>query len=223
MYLARSLGVPLPAPPTVEAYTSATEAAAFMVPAQHFRVGASPEGFAFDNELDGHTVALEAFSIDAQPVSRARFDAFGEAHGYEQRRWWSDEGWDWLRRAGRSKADAPAHFADLPAVHLTAFEADAWCRWAGRRLPTEAEWECAAMTAPGFQWGSVWEWTASVFQPYPGFTAHPYRDYSAPWFGTRRVLRGASLATSRWLAHPRYRNFFEPHRRDVFAGFRSCA
>ena len=108
-------------------------------------------------------------------------------------------------------------------MHLTAYEAEAWCRWAGRRLPTEAEWECAALSAPGFSWGQAWEWTASQFQPYPGFTPHPYREYSEPWFGSRRVLRGACVATAPTLAHPRYRNFFEPQRNDVFAGFRSCA
>jgi EgtB-related family protein len=69
----------------------------------------------------------------------------------------------------------------------------------------------------------VWEWTASAFEPYPGFTPHPYRDYSRPWFGPRRVLRGGSFAAHARLRHPRYRNFFSPERSDIFAGFRSCA
>jgi EgtB-related family protein len=90
-------------------------------------------------------------------------------------------------------------------------------------LPTEFEWECAALSGPGFSWGHVWEWTASPFIPFPGFVPHPYRDYSKPWFDTRRVLKGACAATSAALAHPRYRNFFEPQRSDIFAGFRSCA
>jgi len=111
---------------------------------------------------------------------------------------------------------------DAPACHLTYFEAEAWCRWAGRQLPTEAQWERAAMTRPGFHWGQVWEWTASTFNPYPGFEAHPYRDYSAPWFGNRPVLRGASWATAGRMAHPRYRNYFTPERNDLHAGFRTC-
>ena len=111
----------------------------------------------------------------------------------------------------------------LPACHLTAFEAQAWCRWAGRRLPSEAEWERAAIEQPGrFEWGAVWEWTASTFLPYPGFEPHPYGDYSAPWFGSRPVLRGASFMTQPRMRHPRYRNFFNAGRNDVAAGFRSC-
>ena len=97
------------------------------------------------------------------------------------------------------------------ACHLSAHEAQAWCRWAGRRLPTEAEWERAALEPPGeFAWGEVWEWTASAFAPYPGFVPHPYRDYSAPWFDGRPVLRGASFMTQPRLRHPRYRNYFWP-------------
>jgi iron(II)-dependent oxidoreductase len=90
-------------------------------------------------------------------------------------------------------------------------------------LPTEAEWEFAASSQPDFAWGAVWEWTSSPFLPYPGFVAHPYRDYSVPWFGARRVLRGASRATSPRMVHPRYRNFFTPERNDIHSGFRSCA
>jgi EgtB-related family protein len=74
-----------------------------------------------------------------------------------------------------------------------------------------------------FHWGEVWEWTASTFEPYPGFVAHPYRDYSAPWFGSRPVLRGASFATQPRMRHARYRNYFTAERNDIFAGFRSCA
>ena len=111
---------------------------------------------------------------------------------------------------------------DAPARHLTFFEAQAWCQWAGRRLPTEAEWECAAQQ-PGWVWGQVWEWTASDFAPYPGFEVHPYRDYSAPWWHGHRVLRGACAATSANVVDVRYRNFFVPERRDIFAGFRSVA
>jgi EgtB-related family protein len=214
--MAQQLGIPV-----ARSSAAAEMQASLSVPAQPFRVGSAGPGFAFDNELQAHEVALAAFEIDAQPVSWARFEAFIRDGGYQNRHWWSQQGWGW--RAQARPQPPRVQQPHLAAVHLSAFEAQAWCRWAGRRLPTETEWECAALTQPGFRWGSVWEWTASPFVPFPGFVAHPYREYSAPWFGTRRVLRGAAAATSRWLAHPRYRNFFEPQRTDIFAGFRSCS
>jgi gamma-glutamyl hercynylcysteine S-oxide synthase len=220
-YMARTLGIAVEVPAPKPALVN--QGAEIHVPAQTFRLGYAGPGFAFDNELQAHEVRLESFRIDREPVSWARFMKFVRARGYEQRRWWTDEGWAWLMQSGTKAPQPGAGEIAHAAIHLTAHEADAWCRWAGRRLPTEAEWECAALSTPAFLWGEVWEWTASQFVPYPGFRAHPYRDYSAPWFDSRRVLRGASTATSAVLAHPRYRNFFEPQRSDVFTGFRSCA
>lgn len=220
VYMAHALEIDVPASVLRPASGLSGGSAALHVPAQDFTVGWHGPGFAFDNELRPHTLQLGSFDIDAEPVSEARFQAFVDAGGYRDRRWWSDDGWAWLRQSGVSRRKGAD---DSPAMHVCAFEAEAWCRWAGRRLPTEFEWECAASTQPGFRWGDVWEWTSSAFTPYAGFEPHPYRDYSEPWFGTRRTLRGACAATSRNLMHPRYRNFFEPQRGDIFSGFRSCA
>ena len=221
-YMAESLGVEVPPQALRSTCPLAGSGATLHVPAREFTAGWSGPGFAFDNELKELRVPLAAFDIDVEPVSWERFLAFVHADGYTNRRWWDDAGRAWLERHGRPDHEARAQ-SGAPATHVSAFEAEAWCRWAGRRLPTEFEWECAALHRPGFSWGQVWEWTSSPFEPYPGFAPHPYRDYSQPWFGTRRVLRGACPATSASLAHPRYRNFFEPHRADTFAGFRSCA
>jgi ergothioneine biosynthesis protein EgtB len=240
LYMAQSLGIaiadprwqpsPLPEPPA----------------ALHFEPGGwrlgSPAnaGFAFDNELAAHEVALGATTIDAQVLRWAEYLPFVEQGGHADDRFWSAAGLQWrcqqtdaapryLRRQGSDWQQwrhgcwqtLDPHQA---ACHLSFFEAEAWCRWAGRRLPTEAEWERAAcLGGAAFRWGDVWEWTASAFAPYPGFVPHPYRDYSAPWFDGRPVLRGASFMTQPRMRHPRYRNYFPPQRHDVPAGFRSCA
>jgi EgtB-related family protein len=112
---------------------------------------------------------------------------------------------------------------DAPVCHVNAHEAQAYCRWANRRLPGEAEWERAA-TLGLIEWGgAVWEWTADAFAPYPGFSADRYRDYSRPWFHTHRSVRGGSLVTQPRMHLPRYRNFYVPERADIFVGFRTCA
>lgn len=219
IYMAQALDIALPDTLLAPEQT-VTQQQALRVPARTWTLGRDGDGFAFDNELAPHPVTVPAFEIDAEVLSWGRYLPFVEQTGNAPPRYLRHEDGRWRQcRFG--------HWHDLsldaPAVHLRLDEAEAWCRWAGRRLPGEAEWEIAALTQPRFRWGQVWEWTASRFQPYPGFIAHPYRDYSAPWFGDRYVLRGASRATSPRMAHPRYRNFFTPERNDLHCGFRSCA
>ena len=220
---------------------SQTPRAALLFPATRWTLGRETEGFVFDNERGSLDVAVPEFEIDAQPVSWAQYGEFVEDGGYDEPRHWSAEGWAWVEREGRR---TPRHVEQMrqgvlqrrfgqtqrvplvqPAVHLSWYEADAWCRWAGRRLPGEVEWEVAAHqgASRGFRWGEVWEWTATTFAPYPGFVAHPYRDYSQPWFFDHKVLRGASFATRPGLRSATFRNFYRPERDDIFAGFRSCA
>jgi EgtB-related family protein len=190
------------------------------VPGGKFMLGAVPgkDEFVFDNEKWAHEVELAPFRIARAPVSNAQFLAFVEEGGAPPRYWKKLDG-AWLeRRFERWQPLDP----DAAVRHVDWNEAQAWCRWARRRLPTEAEWE-RAVVAGALVWGQVWEWTASPFAPYPGFVVDPYRDYSLPWFGTHKVLRGASFATPRRLARPTFRNFYTAERGDVFAGFRSCA
>ena len=210
-------------------------------PATRWTLGCEPGGFVFDNEKWVHEVPVSEFEIDAQPVSWAQFCEFVEDGGYDRRECWSAQGWDWVQAQGRR---TPRHVDQMrhgvlqqrlgklmrvplsqPVVHASWHEADAWCRWAGRRLPTEVEWEAAAHqgASRGFRWGDVWEWTATTFRPYPGFVAGPYREYSQPWFGTHKVLRGASFATRGRMRDAKFRSFHLPERDDVFCGFRSCA
>ncbi len=268
------------------------------IPGGTFLLGTpADEPFAFDNERQAHEVTIEPFEIARAPVTNREFAEFVEDGGYDNPDLWSDAGWTWRREA---EADAPDHWRwtgerwrqrlfdeevplnpDAPVVHVNWWEARAWCQWAGRRLPTEAEWEAAAAGAPDGQggladtkrrypwgdepptaelaladgtplvadadlphgrvladvgafpegdsafgcrqmFGNVWEWTASTFEAYPGFEADMYGDYSEPWFGDRKVLRGGAWATRSRMIHNMWRNYFTPERRDVYAGFRTC-
>jgi iron(II)-dependent oxidoreductase len=198
-------------------------------------------GFVFDNEKWAHEVGVPAFAIARREVSNGEFRRFVDAGGYARSEWWSEAGWAlreqvalehpryWRRESAGWQVRRFDRWAPLdehlPVMHVSAHEAEAYCRWAGRRLPTEAEWEVAARSAAGrFDYGRVWEWTSTRFAPYPGFVADPYKEYSEPWFAEEhRVLRGGSFATPRRLMRPTWRNFFKPARADVFCGFRTCA
>ncbi len=185
--------------------------------------GEDDGGFAFDNELGAHTVELADFIIDSAPVTWRELLPYFDAGGALPRHIVRDEAYEHgIKRAAFGRWLALD--LDAPAVHLTAHDALAWCQWAGRRLPTEHEWVWAQRQhADDFVFGEVWEWTASPFAPWPGFTPHPYRDYSAPWFDGRPVLKGGSFATQPFMKDSRFRNYFPAGRSDVFAGFRSCA
>jgi gamma-glutamyl hercynylcysteine S-oxide synthase len=212
-----------------------------------FAMGAGSDRFAYDNERPRHTVSVPAFEIARRPVTNGSWMHFSEGGGYERREWWSDEGWAWKEEHDITHHPAvAAGHEDAPACHVSWFEADAFARAQGARLPTEAEWEKAAT------WGQeseatqspavagadddtlgsgkgralvgvwrVWEWTHSHFGGYPGFVAHPYREYSEVFFGSDyRVLRGGSWATHPRVANLTFRNWDLPQRRQIFAGLR---
>lgn len=261
------------------------------IPGGRFILGSThEERFIFDNEQLAQDVEIAPFAISKTAVSNGQFKNFVEDNGYERSELWSADGWQWRNDVGAEhpvywrqegndrwlRRDFDEWFAldeRLPVIHVNWYEANAYCRWANRRLPTEGEWEMAASAEPttngrgpktlkrNYPWGdesptfdranldgdtmgcvpvdalpagdsafgcrqmigNVWEWTASDFNPYPGFVAGPYKEYSAPWFGDHKVLRGGCWVTRSGLIHNTYRNFYTPERRDVWAGFRTCS
>ncbi len=261
------------------------------IPGATYQLGATPDlPFVFDNEKWAHPVEIPPFRIARAPVTNGEFAEFVEDGGYLRRELWSYQGWVWRTKTGAQhpicwrrgeKGWLRSHFDKLvpleehaPVIHVNWYEAEAYCNWEGRRLPTEAEWEMTASAEPAnggrgiagrkrrYPWGdehpspdhanldsrflgcvdvgafrsgdsafgcrqmigNVWEWTASPFYPFPGYIVDfPYKEYSAPWFGYRKVLKGGAWATRSRLVCNTYRNFFQPCRNDIFAGFRTCA
>ena len=241
-------------------------------PAARSRSAPAPGRFSYDNERPPHVVTVAPFRIARTPVTNASWLAFAEGGGYERREWWTDEAWAWKEQ---EDITGPLHWArrpdgswceltacgprdldpDRPVCHVSWFEAAAFARAHGARLPTEAEWETAATWAQrvpmagdeaahvgqrAFETapvgavpqaaadcgaldliGNVWEWTQTEFDGYPGFAAHPYREYSEVFFRRGyRVLRGGSWATQSRVATPTFRNWDLPQRRQIFAGVR---
>jgi iron(II)-dependent oxidoreductase len=197
--------------------------------AGEFEMGAVADGgFVYDNELPRHRVTTEAFAIQSFPVTNATFLSFAEGGGYEYRPWWSEEGWAWKQCYDITHpggwAGGPPSDLGAPVQHVSWFEADAFARSQGARLPTEAEWERAATWDQGRALqaiGAVWEWTASDFSGYPGFRPYPYREYSEVFFDKGyKVLRGGSWAASPLVATRTFRNWDLPERRQIFSGVR---
>jgi gamma-glutamyl hercynylcysteine S-oxide synthase len=246
--MAQALGLKLPAqPPVVRAHRQA-----IVVPACAWRMGAAAAGFAFDNEWPQHDVRVPEFDIDAQPVSWAQFTEFVSDGGYDNPVFWSIEGKQWQAEVSASQGKefgrrAPRYVEQMGSasgsvlalrfgqmqrmagsasvVHVSWHEASAYARWAGRRLPTEVEWEIAAsrLETQGFAWGDVWEWTSNTFRPYAGFTPSPWVQGSTVHFGHCKTLRGASWATRERMKVPSFRHFARPQRDGGFVGFRTCS
>ncbi len=244
--LAQSLGLEtgLLAPPPTRPVRPA-----LLFPATRAVVGSPPGGFVPDCERWAHEVVLPEFEIDSQAVSWAQYGEFVEDGGYDDRRHWGDAGWAWVQATARR---TPRHVEQMrqgvlqrrfgqmvrlpmaqPVAHVSAFEADAWCRWAGRRLPGEVEWEVASTQGAlrGFRWGEVREWVAGTLRPYPGAAdatgaigESPGQADDARRAGAEplRVLRGASVATRGRLRSMTARHADRPMQDEGFYGFRSC-
>ncbi len=227
-------------------------------------IGRAEPGFRFDNETPAHRVYLQPFRIASRPVTNAEYLAFMQDGGYDRPELWMSDGWDrrisegweaplywerdeggWQRFTLRGMAEVVPH---APVSHVSWYEADAFARWRGARLPTEAEWECVAAQGPvegnfaesevfdplpGAErsdrpaqcFGDVWEWTASAYRPYPGYRPAPgaVGEYNGKFMVNQFVLRGGSCATPASHVRATYRNFFPPHARWQFSGIRLAA
>jgi iron(II)-dependent oxidoreductase len=246
--LAQSLGVAVP----LALPGGAATREPLGIPAVRWQLGREGAGFAPAIEQGHERVDVPDFEIDAQPVTWAQFVEFIDDGGYDREELWSPEGWQWLQQqaAGEGRR-GPGHVEQIGvasgavlqglfgkptrmgalqgAMHVSWWEADAYARWAGRRLPTEVEWEVAVHAAArrGWRWGDLLEWTAGTLRPWAGYAPDAWAAHAeldpGPVFGQARVLRGASFAARARMKHPKARRWALPHEDSGFFGFRTCA
>lgn len=200
-----------------------------------YQIGYQEHGFCFDNELAPHQVYLQPFYLAADLVSNQEYLNFIDAGGYQDFRFWHQEGWDWVHK---NQIKAPLYWHNInnqwqtytlsclknihpeyPVMHISYYEAAAYAAWKGCRLATEFEWEAASSN---LNWGQLWEWTESAYLPYPGFSKAPgaIGEYNGKFMVNQKVLRGASIATAAGHQRKSYRNFFHPHLRWHYNGIR---
>ena len=200
-----------------------------------YLIGHQEDSFCFDNELGVHKTYIQSFEISNTLVTNSEYLEFIEDGGYENFNLWHAEGWDFIQK-NNIKAPLYWHFTDgnwhyynfkglekihpkLPVMHISYYEAYAYAEWKGMRLPTEFEWEVAA---DQLNWGSLWEWTASAYQPYPNFekASGALGEYNGKFMLNLQVLRGASVATAKQHSRKTYRNFFHASLQWMFSGIR---
>lgn len=203
-----------------------------------FKIGLNDINHSYDNERPKHTVKLDSFKIATLPVSNSQYLNFIDDDAYKNNEYWSSEGWHWLTQ---NQFKHPHHWrlnsdsnyfgindkgafkldADSPVYGLSYYEAEAYARWHGARLPHEHEWEVAKTKNLLQQTSLVWEWCSNPFYPYENFSAYPYEGYSVPYFDNKHyVLRGGSRYSNERIKRASFRNYYTAEKRHIFAGLR---
>jgi len=209
-----------------------------IIEAAFYNVGSDNKYFPYDNEHPAHTINLNSFNIATSPVSNSEYLEYMNFGGYSIKNYWSDAGWEWCNN---NKNNHPHHWRlqndsnwyginhggpylleeNYPVHGLSYYEAEAYAKWAGTRLPYEFEWEVACKKNLLQKKSLVWEWCNNTFHPYSGFSPYPYAGYSEPYFDDDHyVLKGGSSITKKHILRSSFRNYYTADKRHIFAGMR---